>query len=74
MRLLFESWWDNHHTHINPPAVVSGDDVMGDFHLQPGPLIGEILEAVREAQVIGLIQTREDALVFIGEYIQDDKA
>jgi len=35
------------------------------FGLKPGPRIGEILEAVREAQAAGEVATREEALAYI---------
>ena len=41
------------------------NDLLREFGLQPGPRIGELLEAVREAQVSGEVGTREQALVLV---------
>lgn len=50
---------------IKPPKLIDGHDLVNIFGLKPSPLIGELLEAVREAQAAGEITTREEALVFI---------
>jgi poly(A) polymerase len=50
------------HTVVAPPKLIDGHDLMNEFALEPGPMIGEVLEAVREAQGAGEISTREEAL------------
>lgn len=45
-----------------PQHLVSGDDLMAELHLPPGPLIGRLLRAVEEAQGAGEIRTREEAM------------
>lgn len=45
-----------------PPKLIDGHDLMREFGLKPGPKIGQILEAVREAQGAGDISTKEEAL------------
>lgn len=42
--------------------LLTGTDLIRELHLQPGPLIGQILEAVAEAQFLGTIHTRDEAL------------
>jgi len=39
--------------------------LMEQFDLEEGPRIGELLEAVREAQVMGQVRTREEALAWV---------
>jgi poly(A) polymerase len=51
-----------------PPKLVSGHDLINTFDLSPGPKIGKLLEAVREAQASGEITTREEALAYIREH------
>jgi poly(A) polymerase len=51
-----------------PPKLVSGHDLIDTFGLIPGPKIGKLLEAVREAQASGEITTREEALAYIREH------
>ncbi len=52
-----------------PPKLVSGHDLIDIFGLSPGPKIGKLLEAVREAQASGEIATREEALSYIREHL-----
>jgi putative nucleotidyltransferase with HDIG domain len=45
--------------------LVTGEDVMAAFGLGPGPEVGRLLERAREAQALGLVQTREAALDYL---------
>ena len=53
---------------VAPPKLVSGHDIINSFGLNPGPKIGKLLEAIREAQAAGEITTREEALSYIREH------
>jgi len=44
------------------PPLVRGEDVMAAFGLAPGPAVGWLLARAREAQALGLIWTRTEAL------------
>ena len=46
----------------SPPKLIDGRDLINIFNMSPGPRIGEILEAVREAQASGEVTSREEAL------------
>jgi len=70
--------WDDWQAHLNvvgfilawrfqeelaaPPRLVTGHDLMDALGLAPGPLVGQLLEAVQEAQAAGEVATREQAL------------
>jgi hypothetical protein len=54
---------------ISPPKLISGHDLMDEFGLQEGPRIGELLEAVREAQVVGDVKTKPEALALVKELL-----
>jgi poly(A) polymerase len=45
-----------------PEPLVRGDDLVRELGLAPGPELGRLLEALREAQFVGTVATREDAL------------
>ena len=47
------------------PALVRGEDVMAALGLGAGPLVGDALRRVREAQALGLVRTREEALEWL---------
>jgi hypothetical protein len=44
------------------PPLLRGEDVMAAFGLPPGPEVGRRLARAREAQALGLVTTREEAL------------
>ena len=50
--------------------LVDGHDLMGIFGLEPGPALGRLLEVVEEAQGIGEIKTRVEALALVRRLIQ----
>jgi len=43
-------------------ALIDGNDLMRELGLKPGPKIGQLLEEIREAQVNGEVQNRDEAL------------
>ena len=47
---------------VIPPKLIDGHDLIKIFGLSPGPEIGRILEAVREAQAAGEVGTRPEAV------------
>jgi putative nucleotidyltransferase with HDIG domain len=53
---------------IAPPALLSGSQVMQALGLPPGPRIGLLLDALREAQAEGIVTTRDDALEFVKKF------
>jgi tRNA nucleotidyltransferase/poly(A) polymerase len=61
VRLFLENWWEKRAESIAPPPLLNGNDLMQELDLQPGPLIGQLLEAIREAQALGEVSTREQA-------------
>jgi putative nucleotidyltransferase with HDIG domain len=69
--LMLTKYYEEREAVIAPPKLIDGDDLMAEFGLQPGPRIGELLEAVREAQVEGEVRTREEALAFVKGLLSD---
>ncbi len=63
-RILLENYWEKPAETVAPPRLLDGNDLMQELNLQPGRIIGQLLEAIREAQATGKIETREQALAF----------
>ncbi len=53
-----------------PPRLLQTEELMRRLNLPPGPLVGQLLEAISEAQAEGRIASKEDALWFAEEYLQ----
>jgi tRNA nucleotidyltransferase/poly(A) polymerase len=51
------------------PKLVDGYEVMQILNIKQSPLLGEILNSLKEAQINGDINTREEALNFVKNYI-----
>lgn len=52
-------------TAADVPALLRGEDVMAAFGLGPGPEVGRLLARAREAQALGQVTTREEALEYL---------
>jgi len=55
---------------VKPPRLMGGRELMAALQLKPGPLIGELLGAIEEAQAEGQIRTSEEALVLARDYLR----
>jgi tRNA nucleotidyltransferase/poly(A) polymerase len=64
VRILLEAWWEQPAKIVSPPALVNGHDLMNALNLRPGPQIGRLLEAIREAQAAEDLNSREQALEY----------
>ena len=62
---MLGDYYERHQKIISPPKLISGYDLMEEFGLDEGPRLGELLEAVREAQVEGEARTKEEALALV---------
>jgi poly(A) polymerase len=47
---------------LDPPPLLTGDDLIGIFGLKPGPIIKKLLDAVRESQLEGTCRTKDEAV------------
>lgn len=63
-RILLENYWEKPEEVIAPPRLLDGRDLIKELSLQPGKVIGMLLERIREEQAAGRIETREQALAF----------
>jgi hypothetical protein len=64
IRDLLGGWREADRVAAAPP-LLRGQDVMARYGLTPGPAIGHLLARAREAQDLGLVHTREEALAYL---------
>lgn len=55
-----------------PRPLVNGHDLMNTLHITPGPRVGALLERLREAQAVGEVASREEALSLAARLLADD--
>jgi tRNA nucleotidyltransferase/poly(A) polymerase len=70
-RILLENYWERREQTIAPPRLIDGNDLMKELNLQPGRIVGQLLEAIREGQAIGKIETREQAFEYAREHLKE---
>jgi len=64
IRDLLGGWSEAERVAAGPP-LLRGEDVMARFDLPPGPAVGDLLARAREAQDLGLVRSREEALAYL---------
>ncbi|NOZ28680.1 MAG: HD domain-containing protein [Chloroflexi bacterium] len=62
---LMADWFERRDERVAPPPLVDGHTLIQELGVPPGPEIGRLLEAVREAQAVGEVRDREEALAFV---------
>jgi tRNA nucleotidyltransferase/poly(A) polymerase len=70
VRSLLEAWWELNEQEVSPPALVNGKDLMREFDLKPGPLLGRLLEGIREAQATGSVNNQRQAYEYACQLIE----
>jgi poly(A) polymerase len=70
-RILLENYWEKPHETVAPPRLLNGKELMSELELEPGRIVGQLLEAIREGQATGKIEDREQAFDFAREYLRE---
>jgi tRNA nucleotidyltransferase/poly(A) polymerase len=69
-RILLENYWEKPQETVKPPRLLDGNELMSELGLKPGRTIGQLLEAIREAQATGKVADRQQALDLAREYLK----
>jgi hypothetical protein len=70
IRCLMEAWWEKREAFVQPQKFLNGDDIQKYFGVNKGPMIGKVLDAVREAQACGDILDKDAAAVFVSNWLK----
>jgi poly(A) polymerase len=71
IRYLLEAWWEKNEEVISPIPRVDGHDLMQELDLNPGPIVGQILQMIQEAQATGRVINQRQALELAAEIKND---
>jgi len=63
-RILLENYFEKPEEVVSPPRLLDGNILMKELGINPGPVVGQLLESIREHQAAGKIETLEQALAF----------
>jgi len=66
--LLLQGYYFHRAEAVAPPRLVTGDDLIR-LGVPRGPLVGKALEAIREAQVEGVVTSGEEALAWARRWL-----
>ncbi|MEN3013980.1 MAG: HD domain-containing protein [Endomicrobiia bacterium] len=55
------------------PKLLNGYDIMNIFKIPQGPLVGKLLNLIKEAQILGKISTRKQAISLIQKFLKNYK-
>lgn len=66
---LLDAWFNHHEEWINPGLLLNGDDLQRELHLSPGAEIGHLLRKLEEAQAVGEVTDRHDALIYLKDVL-----
>jgi poly(A) polymerase len=64
-RTLLEATFESPHNSFSPNPLLRGDEITHELGIEPGPEIGQLLEALTEAQVAQEVRTKSEAYEFI---------
>jgi putative nucleotidyltransferase with HDIG domain len=71
VRSLLQAWWEQPQESVSPPLLIDGHQLMEQLNLQPGPVVGQLLEAIRENQAVGKIQAKDEAISLAKDILKD---
>jgi tRNA nucleotidyltransferase (CCA-adding enzyme) len=66
-----DRWLDPHDPIAHPAVTIGGDDLIAALEIPASPIIGELLAAIRLAQVEGIVRDRETAIAYARELYRE---
>jgi len=69
-RILLENYLEKPEEVVSPSRLLNGNELMKELNLEPGRLVGQLLETIREGQAAGKISTREEAFALAREEVK----
>ena len=63
--ILLDAWFNFRDSLVYPESLLNGDDIMDMLKIRPGPAVGQLLTALREAQVTEVVTSEAEARSFV---------
>lgn len=63
--------WFNHPEISRPDALLNGNEIMSELNIVPSPIIGRLLDVLKEEQAAGEIENKQQALALIQQKYQE---
>jgi len=71
---MIRYYYEEYYPAVNTPELVKGRDLIAVLQMKPGPLMGELLQEIREEQLTGALKSRKEALNFAEEWLKEKKS
>ncbi|MDZ4768954.1 MAG: HD domain-containing protein [Chloroflexota bacterium] len=69
-QILLDGYFNQRDRLIDPPALLDGEVLMQHFGLKPSPIVGGMLEAIRQSQVEGSVTNFHQAIALAGRMLR----
>lgn len=66
---LFDAYFNRRNEVVRPRPILRGRELMDTLGLESGPLLGRLLNALVEAQAVGEVRTRSEALRWARQWV-----
>lgn len=63
--ILLDAWFSFRNSLVYPELLLNGDDIMALLMIKRGPIVGQLLTALREAQATGKATNEAEARAFV---------
>ncbi len=70
-RQLLEAYFNRREEIIDVESLLGGEEIISEFKLKPGPMIGELLQRLIELQIAEKLKTRDQALDAVRTLLAD---
>jgi putative nucleotidyltransferase with HDIG domain len=71
VKTLLEGYYLQGGELVDFPTLLDGNALMRHFDLERGPIVGEIINALREAQALKEVQTQDEALRWVAAWLEE---
>jgi poly(A) polymerase len=71
IQTLLGAWWEAREERVFPVPLINGEELMQTLDLVPGPQVGYLLEAIREAQITLEIHDQQEAINLARKIIRE---
>jgi tRNA nucleotidyltransferase/poly(A) polymerase len=68
--LMLRAFFRDHAGQVAPAPLLNGHQLMTDLGLKPGPVVGKLLDDLREAQAVGEVSTVDAARVWLAKRLR----
>ena len=65
--ILLDAWFSFRNSLVYPELLLNGDDIMAQLNINRGPIIGQLLTALREEQATDTVTTEAEARAFVAQ-------